>query len=895
MDTINGVFGVRQRDTIADAMSAALPGELLYALNDNAAVLKAKTGGGFLTIGGPVISVRSRGAIGNGIADDAIAVQAADTLAALVGGAVYFPTGTYILGSEVKISSGVTWFGDGKFQSILKSPVRVANTGVFMVHATNAKNWAIRDLGFDGNVANYPNEATTIPRVEPLINPALSFPAITAIRADLSTSTGAADAGANISVLNCHFTNITWFSVRLADPSGTDSWKHVKIRGNTFYHGAYGGKNIAVVGSSGTYAEYVDVSDNHTEKNGPTKYLKPGMVGMNGSTDGIEIYKCRYVTCKGNIVKYAAGCGLRLEYCEYGEASGNIVLESGQDGITCYNSGRNLVVTGNIVRRWGRIPQFQSLRKYPTVSDPSYICRETFLSGTVNLPANPSTDSRFVLNPYYLQGVSEDTVPVYSTSGYAVDATAYAGNPAAVPPTGYNTANAQGLYPFRGFAGIAVVQLTEKVYIANNIIEGDTTQTGGKYNYASDYCITTVHNSNDPQTYNSPIQLGPNQLSGWIYGAVYQPGFVDPINRRGRIEGVRLFTDQYGFQSVSATNVGIPVELPPSQYENNIHAASIPCLTLTAGGYLTSVAAQRPALGTSAFGIYIFCRFNSALSASAKYLLDMGLGGTATVGCRVNVRNNEINWSMTDGTSNFQVRYQNISDWGVGDNKVLLLYVGRDADGTLRMIVNGDEMTGAGPSPIVNMNNGLAIGINADMNAGPASSNLPVDIYRLVIWGQSFTRSEFMVRTNEKRLIRNGDTLLMDLDPKGYGRRYKDNANLANYFTATASNVTPSDPNLITKSSESAITASTTQTQGQRPLTQDINIISVCANANDTVTLPPAADGMEVYIRNNGAQTLKIFPASGDAINGAAANASVTLAAGASVRYSTADSTNWYS
>lgn len=99
----------------------------------------------------------------------------------------------------------------------------------------------------------------------------------------------------------------------------------------------------------------------------------------------------------------------------------------------------------------------------------------------------------------------------------------------------------------------------------------------------------------------------------------------------------------------------------------------------------------------------------------------------------------------------------------------------------------------------------------------------------------------------------------------------------------------------VRKKSTDGITASTTQSQGQGALVSDFNIISVCANANDTVTLPAAASGMGIYIRNNGAQTLQIFPASGDTINGAAANAPVTLAAGASVTYRTADSTNWYS
>jgi hypothetical protein len=67
------------------------------------------------------------------------------------------------------------------------------------------------------------------------------------------------------------------------------------------------------------------------------------------------------------------------------------------------------------------------------------------------------------------------------------------------------------------------------------------------------------------------------------------------------------------------------------------------------------------------------------------------------------------------------------------------------------------------------------------------------------------------------------------------------------------------------------------------------------ANANDVVTLPSAGAGMRIKIRNNGANTLQIFPASGDNINGTGVDASVTLAAGASVTYDTADSTNWYS
>lgn len=88
------------------------------------------------------------------------------------------------------------------------------------------------------------------------------------------------------------------------------------------------------------------------------------------------------------------------------------------------------------------------------------------------------------------------------------------------------------------------------------------------------------------------------------------------------------------------------------------------------------------------------------------------------------------------------------------------------------------------------------------------------------------------------------------------------------------------------------ITASTTQTQGQGALTSEINEVSTCANANDTVTLPSAVAGVRCVVINNGAQTLQIFPASGDNL-GAGVNTATTLAAGSNVHYVAYDGTNW--
>jgi len=96
----------------------------------------------------------------------------------------------------------------------------------------------------------------------------------------------------------------------------------------------------------------------------------------------------------------------------------------------------------------------------------------------------------------------------------------------------------------------------------------------------------------------------------------------------------------------------------------------------------------------------------------------------------------------------------------------------------------------------------------------------------------------------------------------------------------------------IVKSTTATITASTTQTQGQQPLTTDINEISTVGNANDAVTLMTAVAGLEIFIINNGSNTLQIFPASSDDL-GAGVNSSTTLAAGSNVTFVSYNTTNW--
>lgn len=88
------------------------------------------------------------------------------------------------------------------------------------------------------------------------------------------------------------------------------------------------------------------------------------------------------------------------------------------------------------------------------------------------------------------------------------------------------------------------------------------------------------------------------------------------------------------------------------------------------------------------------------------------------------------------------------------------------------------------------------------------------------------------------------------------------------------------------------LTASTTQTQGQGALTAQVNEVSTVANTDDTVTLPTAITGVSIEIINNGANILKIFPASGDDL-GLGVNVSEQLEANERVTFVAIDVTNW--
>lgn len=95
-----------------------------------------------------VFNVKDYGAVGDGSTNDTTAVQAAITAAAVSGGIVWFPQGTYSVASSLTLQSGVELLGASQEASVIKSS---ADPVVKQVAATQLYGAAIRKIGFLAN------------------------------------------------------------------------------------------------------------------------------------------------------------------------------------------------------------------------------------------------------------------------------------------------------------------------------------------------------------------------------------------------------------------------------------------------------------------------------------------------------------------------------------------------------------------------------------------------------------------------------------------------------------------------------------------------------------------------------------------------------------------------
>jgi hypothetical protein len=116
----------------------------------------------------PVFNVKGYDAAGDGITDDSGDIQSAiDACYAAGGGIVFFPAGTYLIGTTLRLPSKVILVGDGSSSSILKAKsglngdvIKSTNyetlTGTDTWLVANGNNYAfgLKHLKIDGNKSN---------------------------------------------------------------------------------------------------------------------------------------------------------------------------------------------------------------------------------------------------------------------------------------------------------------------------------------------------------------------------------------------------------------------------------------------------------------------------------------------------------------------------------------------------------------------------------------------------------------------------------------------------------------------------------------------------------------------------------------------------------------------
>lgn len=108
----------------------------------------------------------------------------------------------------------------------------------------------------------------------------------------------------------------------------------------------------------------------------------------------------------------------------------------------------------------------------------------------------------------------------------------------------------------------------------------------------------------------------------------------------------------------------------------------------------------------------------------------------------------------------------------------------------------------------------------------------------------------------------------------------------------TADNLTMANP--IIYDHNTTITAFASGGQASATaLTGEFNNVTTCATAGDSVKLPAAALGKSITVKNSGAASLAVFPATGDAINALAANLSVNIPVSGMTTFRAIDGTTY--
>ena len=457
-----------------------------------------------LKLNGLAVNVKEYGAKGDGLTDDAAAINAAiAAVSAAGGGTVFIPKGEYgFVTTQLNPADNVTLLGEGR-KSVLKFIVNTntgtgAGSGIAIIRSNGSApysptltNFYVRSLTFDGSLG-YPANSNTSPTQ-------ITVRQWGVLLTNIEFN--------NVAVTDCFFEQLSGGSVVLT--SGTTGLPtNVRVERCTFFKGGYNQRPIYISGENGARIQGVVIRDNYTNINGPQYYYDAADANYVNSTDAIGIDNVDQFNIEQNTIIDTSGIGIRVEQSENGVVANNTILKPGQTGIAVYFDCAHVSVIGNSIEAWGRIPSAYSIRSFSGVY---YYPTEDIITS----PADPSVDSKFAVWPYTTSSINVSTIPAYA-AGVAIE-------------------------PFRGHAAIMVTQVSTLCSVVGNTCKGNLTQAGGKYVYASDFGVTPVHPINSgaqPNATNSYVAA--NVVENTRLYDYYFPTWWNPVALTGGPSGGKV-------------------------------------------------------------------------------------------------------------------------------------------------------------------------------------------------------------------------------------------------------------------------------------------------------------------------------------------------------------------
>lgn len=285
-----------------------------------------------------LVSVKDYGAVGDGITDDAAAIQAAVT-AVTAGSRIYFPEGTYKVGSGINISKSVRLIGSAS------TTLKLSTHDMNILWVSSTSNVVIESLRFDGNRATLGAGGWALIYLVDVSNVVVrdcSF--INAQSTGLSIT-----RGSSIWVTGNRFSDINHSGIQLADPTAGNYNEHIWIRDNYLdtcqVSGTVGNAAIQLYGTGTVSHRYIHIADNAV--------TRPKVVGLGldsidlSSVTGNTIIKDGTSTLGGEAVAFTGANNVFAEnYCYNDSTSSAAAIL--MFGVASRDLGHNQIINNRL-------------------------------------------------------------------------------------------------------------------------------------------------------------------------------------------------------------------------------------------------------------------------------------------------------------------------------------------------------------------------------------------------------------------------------------------------------------------------------------------------------------------------------------------------------------------